>query len=76
MPAKDELQSVYSNKSAYQDNVGQSLDTNSYVYFSSSETTASVCWGTSMSNGGQYCPNYADWKDRNYPVRAVRRTSV
>ena len=70
LPAKDELNTLYSNKSAT-----PFATANSFVgslYWSSTETNGNYAWSQSLSTGAQY----ASPKGTSYCVRAVRRSSI
>jgi hypothetical protein len=70
LPAKNELNTLYSNKSAT-----PFATANSFVgsyYWSSTETTGYNAWIQKVSNGGQYNTN----KNGSYYVRAVRRSAI
>ena len=70
MPSKDELNAMYTELDAY--GVG-GFSTNN-IYHSSSETTASHCWGQAFNNGAQL--NYIDKDNLEYcrPVRSFTTT--
>ena len=71
LPAKDELNTLYSNKSAT-----PFATANSFVgsyYWSSTEGNGYGAWYQDLSGGHQY--NYGDKFNSSY-VRAVRRSSI
>ena len=78
LPAKDELTTLHSNKSAVPFATGNSFD-GSY-YWSSTEVSATGVWLQNLSNGAQGNTNYGFNKASNlgggYYIRATRRTTV
>jgi hypothetical protein len=68
LPAKDELNTVYSNKSATPFATANSFVGN--YYWTSTEGNEYGAWAQQMSNGNQ---NSGSYKGGSYSVRAVRR---
>ena len=70
LPAKDELNTLYSNKSAV-----PFATANSFVgsfYWSSTESNGNYAWKQNLSSGTQSTSN----KTGSYYVRAVRRSTI
>ena len=72
LPAKNELNTLYSNKSATPFATADSF-VGSY-YWSSTENNGGYAWLQNMSNGGQ--GNYGYFKNFSYYVRAVRSSVI
>ena len=72
LPAKDELMTLYSNKSKTPFATANSFVGQGDYYRSSTESTGSDAWIQSLANGGQHSNN----KSGSYYVRATRRSTV
>jgi hypothetical protein len=72
LPAKNELNTLYSNKSAVPFASANSLENN--IYWSSTENNGKYAWMQYMPLGGQY--NYGNKSTGSYYIRATRRTTI
>ena len=68
LPAKDELNTLYSNKSAVPFATANAFDT--YAYWSSTESDSTSAWGQYMGNGTKFNPGK---NGGSYFVRPVRQ---
>ena len=71
LPAKDELMTLYSNKSAVPFATADSFI--AFIYWSSTENNATLAWRQNMSTGAQ---GSTDKTYSGFYVRAVRRSTI
>jgi hypothetical protein len=71
LPAKNELNTIYSNQSATPFATANWFDMTSQ-FWSSTETDGSAAWGQSLAAGGQF----GNYKFISANVRTVRRSAV
>jgi hypothetical protein len=74
LPAKDELNTLYSNKSAAPFVSNDAFE--NQLYYSSTETNTRTCWGQYFLSGGSLSYWGDDTKTPIYYVRAVRRSTI